>query len=87
MAAMTSKFYYVCVIQYYSDQWSCVDILKTSVARCLGYTSIKMTDARGKSINSIDCTYPFFLIFGKNVFTMKFCGTSIFAKPKGMVAL
>ena len=22
MAAMTSKFYYVCVIQYYSDQWS-----------------------------------------------------------------
>ena len=21
MAAMTSKFYYVCVIQYYSDQW------------------------------------------------------------------
>ena len=22
MAAMTSKFYYVCVIQYYSDQWA-----------------------------------------------------------------
>ena len=21
MAAMTSKFYYVCVIQYYTDQW------------------------------------------------------------------
>ena len=21
MAAVTSKFYYVCVIQYYSDQW------------------------------------------------------------------
>ena len=21
MAAMTSKFYYVCAIQYYSDQW------------------------------------------------------------------
>ena len=36
MAAMTSKFYYVCVIQYYSDQWSICDRTSGSQRRFQG---------------------------------------------------
>ena len=48
MAAMTSKFYYVCVIQYYTDQWSThsISIISMSVLSAIKAKTVQITWSR-----------------------------------------